>query len=123
MFFGFFSRNNSGEVLGDQAPRLQTISSNDFQESEGIIIDVRTPEEFREQRIANSINLDFYSDDFANQLNKLDKNQSYKIYCRSGNRSGQTLEIMRELGFTNVVNLDGGIQSYDFDEDCDGVSC
>ena len=39
------------------------------------------------------------------EIEKLDKSKSYKLYCRSGNRSGQTLKIMKELGFKDVENL------------------
>jgi rhodanese-related sulfurtransferase len=75
-------------------------------------IDVRTSEEFVVGHIENSFNIDFYAEDFTEQLEVLDHNASYAIYCHSGNRSGQTLAIMREQGFTDVVNLDGGIVAW-----------
>lgn len=74
-----------------------------------LIIDVRTPEEFADGRIDNTINLDYYSETFRDELNKLDKNKTYLIYCRSGNRSGKALIIMKELNFTEVYNMSGGI--------------
>ncbi len=70
-----------------------------------IILDVRTPNEFEDGRLNDSINIDFYSETFRNELNKLDKNGTYVIYCRSGNRSGQTFEIMNELGFMEVYDF------------------
>ena len=56
--------------------------------------------------------LDFYRDDFADQLAGLDPDAPYLLYCRSGNRSGQAATIMDGLGFSNVANVDGGIISW-----------
>lgn len=77
-----------------------------------VILDVRTPEEFAEGHLDGAIMIDFYRDDFADQLGQLDPNVPYLLYCRSGNRSGQTTAIMQELGFTNVADIDGGIVSW-----------
>ncbi len=76
------------------------------------VLDVRTPEEFAEGHLAGAANIDFYGADFADQLDSLDKNQPYFVYCRSGNRSAQTMVIMRDLGFTEVYELQGGILSW-----------
>ncbi|GAG42700.1 unnamed protein product, partial [marine sediment metagenome] len=56
-----------------------------------VILDVRTPEEFLSEYIENSVNLDYYSDTFRNNLDKLDKNKMHLIYCRSGRRSENAL--------------------------------
>ena len=77
-----------------------------------IIIDIRTPEEFNKVHIENAINIDFYSDTFKEDLDKLDKNKTYFIYCRSGNRSGRAIPIMKELGFKEVYNLSVGIKEW-----------
>ena len=74
-----------------------------------VIIDVRTPEEFSEERIENAINLDYYSETFRDSFDDLDKDKKYLIYCRSGRRGGETLDIMRELGFKEVYHISGGI--------------
>jgi rhodanese-related sulfurtransferase len=76
------------------------------------IIDVRTPEEFALGHIEGAVLIDFYSDTFKEQLATLDKSANYSLYCRSGNRSGQTLGIMEELGFENVYDLSGGVGSW-----------
>lgn len=77
-----------------------------------VILDVRTPEEFTEARIDGAVMIDFYDDDFEAQLAELDPDATYLLYCRSGNRSGQTTEIMRTLGFTDVADVDGGILAW-----------
>jgi rhodanese-related sulfurtransferase len=74
-----------------------------------VIIDVRTPEEFADGHIENAINLDYYSETFRDELNKLDKGKKYLIYCRSGNRSGKALNIAGELEFREAYNMLGGI--------------
>lgn len=74
-----------------------------------IVLDVRTQEEFDEGHIEGAVLLDFYRDDFADELAKLDPDAPYLIYCRSGNRSGQTRALMAELGFAAVDDVDGGI--------------
>ena len=77
-----------------------------------VILDVRTPEEFLGEYIENAINLDYYSDTFRDDLDKLDKNKTYLIYCRSGRRSENALNIMEELDFKEVYNMLGGITKW-----------
>ncbi len=77
-----------------------------------MLLDVRTPEEFAAGKIAGSENIDFYEAAFADSIAALDRDASYVVYCRSGNRSGQTLELMRQLGFTDVTDVSGGIVAW-----------
>jgi len=111
--FFFFVKDCCAANVSLQEIKLETINQDNWLElsknSESVIIDVRTSQEFLEKNIDNSINIDFYSDDFKEKLNSLDKSKTYLIYCRSGNRSGKTLKIMKELGFMIVYDLKGGI--------------
>ena len=77
-----------------------------------VILDVRTPGEFAGGHIESAVNIDFYADSFKTDLNRLDKNKTYLIYCRSGNRSGKTLTMMRELKFRNVYEMKDGIKQW-----------
>jgi rhodanese-related sulfurtransferase len=70
-----------------------------------VILDVRTPEEYSEIHVQGSVNIDWNGPDFKDQVMKLDKNASYKVYCRSGNRSGRAMDLMKTLGFHDVENL------------------
>jgi len=79
------------------------------QEAEVVILDVRTKGEFNEGHIANSINIDFESDTFLNEILKLDKSKTYAVYCRSGNRSGQAVAKMTNEQFISLYNLNGGV--------------
>ena len=74
-----------------------------------VTLDVRTPGEFMTGHIQGAQNVDFESGNFENQIAALDKNATYAVYCRSGNRSGQAVAIMHDAGFHNVYNLNGGI--------------
>jgi phage shock protein E len=73
--------------------------------SEGtIIIDVRTPAEFATGHLEGALNIDVQSPDFQAQISQLDPTQDYFVYCRSGNRSGQAMSQMSQLGFTSMIN-------------------
>lgn len=74
-----------------------------------IVLDVRTPGEFAQGRLANAINVDFQSGSFEQEVSKLDKNATYAVYCRSGNRSGEAVKVMEDLGFTDMYDMNGGV--------------
>lgn len=74
-----------------------------------ITLDVRTPGEFMGGFIQGAQNIDFQSGNFENEIAALDKNATYAVYCRSGNRSGQAVKVMHDAGFHNVYNLNGGV--------------
>ena len=81
------------------------------QDSNAVLLDVRTPDEFNGGHIPNSINLDIMSFNFKNEIEQLDKNKTYFVYCRSGNRSGQACMMMSDLGL-KAYNLIGGIGAW-----------
>ena len=74
-----------------------------------VTLDVRTPGEFAEGYIEGARLIDFQSGNFENEIASLDKNATYAVYCRSGNRSGQAVKVMQDAGFTNVFNMNGGV--------------
>ena len=72
------------------------------------VLDVRTPAEFAEGHLANSLNIDFESGNFAEEIKKLDKSKSYAVYCRSGRRSALAAAEMSKAGFHHILNMSGG---------------
>lgn len=77
----------------------------------GVIIDVRTPEEYKQGHLKEAdYNLNIVSGTFKQKLKELDKDQSYYLYCRTGSRSGKAAKIMKNNGFEKVYNI-GGFQS------------
>jgi len=82
-------------------------------DSDAVILDVRTYSEIQQGYIPNAINIDIYSgQDFINQVMKLDKTKSYYVYCKSGGRSGQACAFMNQAGFEKTYNLVGGIMQW-----------
>lgn len=113
----FFSSNQTGTSNSNQdSSQFSTVNAQQFDEQvsedNAVLLDVRTAEEYSLGRIPGAINIDYYSNDFQAQIAELDREGNYKIYCNSGNRSSSALELMKSLGFTNVTELAGGIQSW-----------
>jgi len=69
-----------------------------------VVIDVRGPDEVAEGAIVGATVLDFNAGEFEAKIGDYDRNAAYLVYCRSGNRSGQAVAIMKELGFTDVID-------------------
>ncbi len=77
-----------------------------------IILDVRTPEEFANGYIPGAILIDYYSSDFRQQIQKLDKTRPVYVYCAAGSRSSSAAKILSSLGFKQVYNLEGGFNAW-----------
>ena len=84
-----------------------------MEKESGVLLDVRTAEEFAEAHLEGATQLDYYeTDSFSAALDQLDKSKTYYIYCRSGTRSSNAQAMMYEKGFKEVYNLDGGILAW-----------
>lgn len=77
-----------------------------------IVLDVRTPEEYAGGYIGSAINIDYYKPTFKEEIRKLDKEQTYFVYCQAGGRSKSAYEIMKKEGFVHVYELNGGISEW-----------
>jgi rhodanese-related sulfurtransferase len=77
-----------------------------------VVLDVRTPEETRGGVIPGAKTLDMSSRDFTSALETLDKNATYVVYCRSGNRSQYACNTMASKGFKSLYNLKRGIMGW-----------
>lgn len=76
------------------------------------LIDVRTPEEFNRGTLENAVNMDFRGKDLEKQLNTLDKTKPVFIFCQAGGRSGKCYKRMKDMGFTEVYDMEGGYGSW-----------
>ena len=96
-----------------QQEGVNLVDSNKFEEqmkeSTSQIIDVRTTEEFSDGHIVNAVNMDVTSDDFEAKIASLDKEKPVMVYCKSGGRSAKAAAILRDNGFKQVYDLDGGM--------------
>jgi len=82
-------------------------------ESGSVVLDVRSPREYGGGHLPGAINIDFNGEDFGSHLGALDRELTYVVYCRSGNRSTRSLKVLDQLGFQSVVHLDGGITAWE----------
>ncbi|WP_221929957.1 rhodanese-like domain-containing protein [Fodinibius sediminis] len=91
---------------------VKRISAEEFQqkieEEPGVIIDVRTKDEYNAGHLAMvDEHHDLLNGDFEAHLKSLDKEKTYYLYCRSGNRSGKAADLMAQNGFKKVYNIGG----------------
>lgn len=80
------------------------------EEEDLILLDVRTPEEYAEGHLAGAKNIDYNDPNFTVEIQQLDPNQKYMLYCAVGGRSGKSLRIMEEMGFKEVYNVSEGFK-------------
>lgn len=92
--------------------QLNTVEFN--KDDNKVVLDVRTAQEYAEGKIAGSKNLDVLKTDlFTTSIQKLDKEKTYYVICRSGSRSLKAANQMKEAGFENVINVKGGMQAWE----------
>lgn len=77
-----------------------------------VLLDVRTPKEFEEERIEGAVLVDYQAGDFLDRVAGLDREKTYLVYCRSGNRTIGALKVMREHGFRDLHHLAEGIRKW-----------
>lgn len=106
------------DTPGGQAVLLSPQEAWEFiQNHEGdpdfVILDVRTPGEYAAGHIAGAVLIDYRSPTFEEELGGLSRDATYLVYCRSGNRSADAVEVMARRGFTRIYELAGGIQAWE----------
>ena len=100
-------KTNAYEVISYDDFKNQ-ISKNDV-----LLFDVRTTEEFNSGHLKGSVNIDFYDEKlFDKFFKKVKKSEPIYIYCRSGNRSQKSSEILKKLGFVKIYDLQGGYKNW-----------
>ena len=82
------------------------------QKPEIVILDIRTPEEFRQGHIAGAVNIDYFAPDFGDRVAGLDPDASYLVHCKSGGRSMNALPLFKNAGLKNVTHLDQGFDGW-----------
>jgi rhodanese-related sulfurtransferase len=81
-------------------------------EEKVILVDVRTPKEFKSVKINDAININYYDANFKEQVNLLDTTKTAYIYCKSGGRSDKAAKVFIATGFNKVIDLKGGLNAY-----------
>jgi phage shock protein E len=83
------------------------------QQTNTVVLDVRTPKEFAAGHIAGATNIDWNAPDFPSKAAALDKSKTYLVHCAIGGRSAKASDKMAALQFTNVYNLEGGMKAWE----------
>ena len=108
--------NSSSSVEQISETNYKVVSQTEFKTlikaGNGQLLDVRTPGEFNAGHIKNADNINFTGSDFREKVAKLDREKPVLIYCHSGNRSGKASLILKELGFKEVYDLQGGYSNW-----------
>ncbi|MEP6750099.1 MAG: rhodanese-like domain-containing protein [Bacteroidota bacterium] len=77
------------------------------------VLDVRTAQEYKTGFIKGAVNADWQNEmQFAEKVKNLDKKAPVYVYCLSGVRSGKAADWLAANGFTEIINLDGGIKAW-----------
>lgn len=102
-------RGSSGSTLSpDQVKEMMEAPAS----ARPVLIDVRTPREWKDGHIRNARHADISDDDFAGKVGSFSRDGKYVLYCLSGGRSGYALSVMRSMGFHDVSHLRGGIGAW-----------
>lgn len=91
---------------------VATDSFKSLMTKDAILLDVRTPQEYKSGKIVKAKNINVTAFDFMDKVKNLDKSKDILVYCRSGVRAGRAAKMLTKLGFTKVYNLKGGIMAW-----------
>jgi len=78
-----------------------------------VVLDVRTPDEFKAGHIAGAKNIDFNGDDFEKQIAALDKGKTYVVHCAAGGRSAQACKIIEQVKLPSVYHMNEGFKAWE----------
>ena len=104
---------NSCQIF--ESTEINLISDTQFieiQNTEHILVDVRTIEEYESGHIQDAVNFDFYSESFQKEILSIEKSSSIILYCRTQNRSIKTANYLKENGYNEISVIAGGITSW-----------
>jgi rhodanese-related sulfurtransferase len=82
------------------------------EDTNAVVLDVRTSKEFKEGHIPGATNIDYLAPDFDAKLKALDKAKPYVLHCSAGGRSSQAAARMLKAGFTNVIYFEAGMNGW-----------
>ncbi len=82
-------------------------------DSDIVVLDIRTPEEFAAGHIPGAINIDYHAPDYAAKIKTLDTSKTYLMHCAGGGRSGRSLALFAEVGLDKLLHLEAGYRGWD----------
>ena len=100
-----------------EAPAHKNVGVEEFEkltkQAGNVVLDVRTPSEYRNGHLKDAVLIDFMGKDFEEKVKALDKSKTYLVHCQVGGRSAKACAKLDKMGFTNVVNLEGGYKAWE----------
>lgn len=82
-------------------------------DSDFIIVDVRTPKEYRKGHMKNAINVSYFNNWFTDSISKLDREKTIYMYCQTQHRSPLASKKMKKMGFKKIIDLKGGFMKWE----------
>ncbi len=105
--------NSNEPIASNQVHNLEVEDFNaKLLNSNGILLDVRTQDEISQGYISGASFINFYDESFTNKINFIQKDKPVFVYCKMGGRSAKAAQQLLDVGFKEVYNLNGGIQSW-----------
>jgi len=113
LIFIFYKANNGDNKRNYDIMDIDNKKAKELlSDGNAIALDVRTGLEVSKGKIAGSRNINVANPSFKVEVADLDKERTYIVYCRSGNRSRRACKIMSEIGFKDIYNLEGGYSNW-----------
>ncbi len=103
----------TAQLAFSQVKEMDITTFNMESSDELVLIDVRTPDEFKAGHLKEAKNINVKDDAFIAEVKKVDKSKSVYLYCKAGGRSAVAAKILDSLGYKNIVNLDGGFDAWE----------
>lgn len=103
-----FKKSRNSDENNIDYESAKTILKND---KNAILIDVRSPQEYKEGHLDRSINFPLYDLERNNEEILKNKENTIILYCQSGNRSNKALEILKQKGYKSLYQIEGGLDN------------
>jgi len=107
-----FSQGQDNQAKDVSALKAYALIQENIDNPDFIIVDVRTPEEYKEGHLKGAVNINLNAETFREDIANLDRSKTYMIYCRSGGRSSRAVSIIQQLEFTHIYHMVNGINEW-----------
>jgi rhodanese-related sulfurtransferase len=113
MLLGMLIFFNCNKNRSEAVQLITATEMKEISEIEGIqLVDVRTPDEYKEGHLPNALNIDFLDENFEINIQQLDKTRPVIVYCQHGSRSAKCASQLIAKGFVKIYDLDRGFSGW-----------
>lgn len=113
----FFAAGIAMSCNAQEKPNVTLIDWNEAKtamaKKDIVLVDVRTPEEYNSGTVEGAENIDFLDESFREKFSNYDKEKPVYIFCQSGNRSGKAANVLSEMGFEKIYDIEGGYRDWE----------